>query len=168
MDRVHGETGAVDANAALVGDVPGQRRRCCQRHPDGATVLLQAHHLPHTVDMAADDMATQATGGRQRLFEVDPGPGPELAQGGEIQGFDRDIRPIAVTGQFDHGEADAVGADTVPQCDIVQRQLPGVDAQAQVAAAGLHGDDCADCLDNTCEHIASFYNRRAPLTRAWR
>jgi hypothetical protein len=65
---IDGQTGAIDANAALVGDISGQLIWRAKHYADRASILTETHNLADTIDMATDNMPTQSTLRRQRFF----------------------------------------------------------------------------------------------------
>ena len=149
---VHREADAVHGDRALERDVAGQLDRGAQAELHGAGVIGAGDHFAESVHVAADQVAAEATGGHQRLFQVDPAAGLETAQAGEAQGLATNVGPEAIAGQFHGGEADPVDGDAVAELDVGKVELAGGDVEAHVAALGREGADLAEGFDDSGKH----------------
>src|SRR5690554_7414821 len=103
--------------------------------------------------MATDQMTAQPGGGGQGLFQVDPAADLELGKGAATHGFLADIGPETVTGQFHHGQTDAVHGNAVAQLDVAQVQLAGSDLNPHITAARLQTGDLPCCFDYSGKHL---------------
>src|SRR5690606_551619 len=159
VDRVHRQAGAIYGDRALVGDVLGQLARRANLELHGAGIVLAGHHLADTIDVAADQMAAQAAGRRQGLFQVDRAAGLQVDETGACQCLATDIGPKAVAGQFHGGQAHAVDGDAVAELDVAQVQLAGGHINPHITALGRDRANAADGFDYSCEHAASVTRR---------
>ncbi|MCY1359678.1 hypothetical protein D9M69_462630 [compost metagenome] len=125
----------------------------------GAGVVLAGDDLADAVDVAADQVAAEARGRRQRLLQVDPAAGLEVDEGGARQGLAADVGPEAVAGQLDGGQAHAVDGDAVAELDVGQVELAGGDLHADVAAFRGERADAADGFDYAGEHGSSDFRQ---------
>ena len=114
------------------------------------------NHFPDTIDMAADQMAAQRGGGRQRPFQIHCCTDLKIAAGGAGERLRRDVRPEAVIGKPNRRETDTTDGDTVADFRRGEIELARGDAQTPVAALRLAGGDMAECLDDACEHESTL------------
>src|SRR5690606_27155908 len=155
VDAIHRQAGAVDRDGALEGDVPGQLAGRADAKLHRAGVVFAADDFAHAVDVAADQVAAQAAGGRQGLLQVDAAAGLQIGEPGARQGFAADVGPEAVAGQLDGGQAHAVDGDAVAELHIAQIQLAGLDVDADIATLGGNALNGADGFDYAGEHVTS-------------
>jgi hypothetical protein len=71
-----------------VGDVLGQLLGCTHTELDGAGVIAARDDFADAVDMAADQVPTQAGGGGQGFLQVDLAAALEVDERGAFEGFD--------------------------------------------------------------------------------
>ena len=83
-----------------------------------ARVWMTADHFAHTVHVAANDVAAQTRLRRKRFFQVYALPLFPFGEAGRFQGFPRHVRPITITRQLDHREANTVGGDRITQAYV--------------------------------------------------
>src|SRR5690606_2167769 len=102
-----------------------------------------------------DQMATEAAGRRQGLFQIDPGACLEIDKGRALQGFPADIGTEAVTGQFHGGQADAVDGNAVAELDVAQIEFAGGHLDAYVTALGGQAANGAYRFDYAGKHETS-------------
>src|SRR5690606_13478602 len=109
------QAGAVDGDRTLVGEVLGQFLRCTHAELDGAGVIAARDDFADPVDVTADQVPAQASGGGQGLFQVDLAAALEVDEGGALEGLDADVGPEPVARQLDGGQAHAVDGDAVAE-----------------------------------------------------
>src|SRR5690606_37549519 len=147
IDRVDGQAGAVDGDRALVRDVLGQLTRRAHLELYGAGVIGARDDLADAIDMAADQVPTEAAGGRQGLFQIHRAARFEVDEGGACQRLAADVGPEAGAGKLHGGQAHAVDGDAVTELDVTQVEFAGGHVDTYVAALRRHGANTADGFD---------------------
>ena len=160
IDCVHGEADAVHGNRAFGGDVAGERRGGGEGKAFAARVGFAGEQFADAIDVAADEVAAERGGKGQRVFEVDRVAGLQRAEGGQAQGFVRDVGAEVVGAERNGGEADAADGDAVAEGAAAEVKGGGGDGEGAVVAvvgAALQG---AGGFYDACEHGFSGVRRR--------
>ncbi|KAG1547899.1 hypothetical protein G6F50_013500 [Rhizopus delemar] len=146
---VDGEADAVHADRTLLGDVAAQRGRCGKAPALGARVFVDGQHLAEAIDVAADQMAAEAVGRAHGALQIDDRALAQLAQRGQAQGLGGGIGLEAAGVECDDGEADAVDGDALAHLHVVERQIPDIEGEADIAADGFACGQTADAFDDS-------------------
>ena len=111
---------------------------------------LELLHAADAIDVAGDQVAAEAVGQAQGLFEVHLARGVEAD--GAVEGFAGDVEAddLAVLG--DDGEAHAVVGDAVAELDVVEIKGAHIDGQAHAVFKGRDAQDAAGGGNDSGEH----------------
>ncbi|MNM37892.1 hypothetical protein D3C81_486370 [compost metagenome] len=98
-------------------------------------------------------MAAKAVGRAHGTFEVDDCTFGQLAQRGQAQGLGGRIGLEAAGVERDDGEADAVDGDALAHLHVVERQVPDIESEADIAADGFASGQTADAFDDSSKQV---------------
>jgi hypothetical protein len=93
-------------------------------HPPKAGIFDNALNMPHSVDVAADQVPAQSRLERQRRFQIDRIADAFATQRRQRERLGRHISPKAITRQLRHGEANTLVAMLSPSDTPVSGNLP--------------------------------------------
>ena len=128
MNVVGGQAGAIDGDGTLLRNVLGQCLRSTDFEQAIVTDGIETQYLADAIDVAGDEVATEAVRQAQGLLHVD------LARFGKADGagqrFRRDVDAEAVALLLDHGQADTVAGDRVTERNIVETERAGLYGEA--------------------------------------
>jgi hypothetical protein len=164
MNVVGGQAGAIDGDGTLLRNVLGQCLRSTDFEQAIVTDGIKTQYLADAIDVAGDEVATEAVGQAQGLLHVD------LARFGKAdsagQRFRRDVDAEAVALLLDHGQADTVAGDRVTERNIVETERAGLYGEAdgvvfvrtrrKVGDAADGGHDAAGLPDFAGQAIAAL------------
>ena len=154
IDPVHRQADAVDADRAFPGHVAQHAGRRLEAPALGARVRRDRDHLPHPVNVAADQVSAEAVIRAHGAFEVQRRPRLQATERGQRQGFVGSIGMEGARVEFHHRQAHPVDRDALAQTDLAEGQRADLDRKADVAAAGLARGQAADAFDDSGKHQA--------------
>ena len=158
----HGKADAVDGDGSLLDDaccdsVPG-----CDIEPDCIAFPPPAPDGSDAVDMAGDNVSSEASVRRHGPLQIHPASRGEAVEGGSTEGLRHHIGGEMIVLQIRYREADAVNGDAVPRlrgpCEGIRRvRYPaqnsvGPDAELCEFAAPPDLIHNPDFFDYSCKH----------------
>ncbi len=102
--------------------------------------------------MPADQVSAEPLSEADGWFEVDLAAFIELAEGGYVGRFHGDVRGKSIVGDFDGGQTYAVDRYAFTDLEILPSQIRCLNRQPQIAGLRFDLLDCANGLDDSCEH----------------
>jgi 3,4-dihydroxy-2-butanone 4-phosphate synthase len=152
IDPVHGQADAVERDRALVDGVARHRVRQREREADVAALVVPRADDADAVDVALDEVTTEAIADADGALEAHAGADAELAEGRPRQGLGAGDRVEARRAGERHGQAHAVDRDRLADRELARVDRLGPDPQDEAVATALEGDHDPDVLDQASEH----------------
>src|SRR3954470_8530795 len=150
VDAGDREAHPVDRDRALLDRVAQHLRRRLHRQHAREAVLAHRGDDADPVDVALDDVTTEAVARAQCQLEVDAGPRLELAQRGAAQRLVHHVGAEARPAQPDRRQAHTVDRHRVALADLArQRRL---EAQPRAVGGAVDRGDRAQVRHETSEH----------------
>ena len=151
IDRIDGQTHAVDRDRALHHQVPRQVRR----GEDVQVACLAAHadrdDPTDAVHVSGDQMAAQRVAHGKRAFEVNAITDPPPAESGQRQRLGAEIRGEATRRPVHDRQADPIDGDARAERQAFHRQA-GRDDQAARNRPVAQLDDSSNRFDDSRKH----------------
>ena len=98
-------------------------------------------------------MAAEAVGRAHGALRVDDRTLAQLAQRGQAQSLGGRISPEAAGVECDDSEADAVDGNALAHLHVVERQIPDIEGEADIAADGFTCGQTADAFDDSSKQV---------------
>src|SRR5450830_272437 len=151
---VDGQRHAVDDYGTFQGQVFRQVLLGFDHQFPRFTDGFELAHDAQAINVARNQVTTEALGQGQRFFQVDFGGSVQAH--GAIEAFARDIDGKVGVRFFHYRHASAIDGDRIAQRHVGQRQAARMDRQAhacvEAAFQRQYGFNFADCGNNSCKH----------------